>query len=182
MIKKRVINVDKPEEMAEAHVALFGDNRCGKTALVNKFAHDTFDEKYQQTVVVGYEFCMDLDKPRPTSVALYDFVGNKSFNELRADLNRDLTVALFCFDNSNPASLDGLEFWKKELDSYPKKLKQYLVCCKSDQPRAPAIDKTLPGWLKSKNLRLFETSAKTGAGMEALLKELVDSAVAPSKR
>src|SRR3990167_8881199 len=125
MIKKRVVTVEKPDEIAETHVAVFGDSRSGKTALVNRIAHDTYEDKYSQTVVVGYEFCFDTDKPRPTSIALYDFVGNRSFNELRADLNRDLSVALFCFDNSNPASLEGLEFWKKEIDSYPKKLKQY---------------------------------------------------------
>ena len=136
---------------------------------------DSFEDKYDPTVVVGFEQHFDIEDKRSVALNIYDFMGNKSWDELRAEFLPLLHAVVFCYDVTNPASLESLDHWRREIDPIvSKKCVSFLCGCKSDSSDKKVSESMANAWIKQKGSKHLETSAKTGNNVLKLLRELQD--------
>ena len=170
----------KPKNLVSVNACLIGDSKVGKTALATRLAQDYYQENPEPTVVVGFEQYFDPEDKRLITVVsadkinFYDFMGNRSFDELRSEFLPQMNAVIYCYDVNNPASFDNLEVWRKETEPQVKKESLTVLCgLKSDLSKA-VPDKKVAAFVKTKNTKVHEVSAKTANGISKLLKDLLE--------
>ncbi|XP_038862303.1 rho-related GTP-binding protein RhoE-like [Salvelinus namaycush] len=113
-------------------IVVVGDSECGKTALLNVFAKDSFPEGYIPTVFENYTASFEIDTQR-VELRLWDTSGSAYYDNVRPLSYPDADAVLICFDISRPDTLDSvLKKWKGEIQEFCPNTKMLLVGCKSD--------------------------------------------------
>jgi Ras-related protein Rab-6A len=149
-------------------MVLFGDSRVGKTSLVERFIHDKFEESYISTL--GYNV---YEKQIPykdsiVSLMIWDIGGQEKFRDLRKRYAEGAHIAFIVFDVTNKESFLNVTTWRKDLEEFAKKAPFILIGNKMDLDTNRQVSKEDGERTATElgALDFFETSAKTGAGVE----------------
>ena len=166
-------------------VCLVGSMNVGKTALVTRSMDNAFIAREKSTVGVHWRQKVVLWQGRTVTLQLWDTAGQDRFASLSPLYCRKAHAVLLCYDTRN---LDSF----KKLDALIEKAKVplmaelVLVGTKADLPNPAAVtteevrEKALA--LREGGVRFFETSARTGANVDAVFDYVVTtllSAYAP---
>ena len=103
-------------------------------------------------------------------------MGNRSFDEVRSEFLPLFNAVVYCYDMSNPASFENLETWRREVEPQVKKECLTVVCgLKSDQIKGskPVSESKVNSFIKTKNSKIYEVSAKTGAGVKKFVDDML---------
>jgi len=155
-------------------MVLFGDSGVGKTSMVERFINDKFEESYMGTL--GYN-CYEKQIPHKDcliSLLIYDIGGQERFRDLRKKYAEGAQVAFIVYDITNRQSFDNVPLWRKELDEFVGNLFFILIGNKVDLESVREVP-TVDGVGLARQLGaldFFETSAKTGAGVEQAFAQL----------
>jgi small GTP-binding protein len=102
--------------MSFLKVLVIGDTSCGKTSLVNRLVHNTFREHYKATL--GCEFglkTLTIDGEQ-VRVQLWDIAGQDRLGGISRMYCRDANGALVICDVTDPATVQRVTSWKKQVD------------------------------------------------------------------
>ena len=172
----------RPQADLTIKITLAGNPGVGKTSLTRRFVSDTFEERYISTLgtkISSKEFAVD-DPGQPGSsvtvgAAIWDIMGNHQFRELLKDafFMNAAGVLLVC-DVNQPETLYDLPQWYEAVASVAGPNVTVVVLANKSDQRGP---KTIP----SSEIEVlchefrwpwFETSAKTGANVEAAFRRV----------
>ena len=150
---------------------IIGNSSVGKSNLLLKFAHNKFLDEYQATI--GVEFGaknVEIDN-KIFRVQIWDTAGQENFRSITRAYYKNSVCALIVFDINNEDTFDSVQSWIQECKlQTPKTVTMVLVgnkCdleCKVDRNRAKEI-------AEENGMLYFETSAKTGKGVDELFKK-----------
>ena len=150
---------------------IIGNSSVGKSNLLLKFAHNKFLDEYQATI--GVEFGaknVEIDN-KIFRVQIWDTAGQENFRSITRAYYKNSVCALIVFDINNEDTFDSVQSWIQECKlQTPKTVTMILVgnkCdleCKVDRNKAKEI-------AEENNMLFFETSAKTGKGVDELFKK-----------
>ena len=150
---------------------IIGNSSVGKSNLLLKFAHNKFLDEYQATI--GVEFGaknVEIDN-KIFRVQIWDTAGQENFRSITRAYYKNSVCALIVFDINNEDTFDSVQSWIQECKlQTPKTVTMILVgnkCdleCKVDRNKAKEI-------AEENNMLYFETSAKTGKGVDELFKK-----------
>ena len=150
---------------------IIGNSSVGKSNLLLKFAHNKFLDEYQATI--GVEFGaknVEIDN-KIFRVQIWDTAGQENFRSITRAYYKNSVCALIVFDINNEDTFDSVQSWIQECKlQTPKTVTMILVgnkCdleCKVDRNRAKEI-------AEENGMLYFETSAKTGKGVDELFKK-----------
>ncbi|MHA1130911.1 MAG: Rab family GTPase [Candidatus Helarchaeota archaeon] len=127
-------------------MVLFGSAGVGKTSLVERFINDRFEEEYFSTLGYNvYEKVIPHDTIE-ISLMIFDIGGQERFRDLRKKYAEGADCAFIVYDVTNEVSYDEIKLWVKDLKEF--------------------ISSTIQA------LDFFETSAKTGHGVENAFTQL----------
>ena len=139
--------------------------------MLLKFAHNKFLDEYQATI--GVEFGaknVEIDN-KIFRVQIWDTAGQENFRSITRAYYKNSVCALIVYDITNEDSFDIVQSWIQECKlQTPKTVTMVLVgnkCdleCKVDRNKAKEI-------AEENNMLFFETSAKTGKGVDELFKK-----------
>jgi len=88
--------------------------------------------------------------------------------------NLDADAVVLCYNLNDPTSFGNLNYWFDELVKYKvDRVNTVLVGCKKDLDIEVPTDAILE-FLKERAVLHFETSAKTGEGIEEAMRTLVN--------
>jgi GTPase SAR1 family protein len=166
---------------ATARLVLLGDAGVGKTALGWRLAHAEFKE---HTSTHGQQFWV-INKLRRTrgdgaecDAVLWDLAGQPDYRLVHSLYLDDVDLALLLFDPSDGRKpLSGVDYWISQLKHRGKSLCPcILVGARSDRGMAILTDRELESYCEQQSISggYVVTSAKTGAGMAALMERLRD--------
>ena len=155
-------------------MVLFGNEAVGKTSLVERFVNNRFEEDYLSTI--GY----NVFEKRiaylnfEISLMIYDVAGQEKFSELRKKYAEGANTAFLIYDITDLTSFTNVMKWKTELNEIAGNIPFMIIGNKLDlqaRRQVPSGDavkmSSALGALSS-----FETSAKTGEGVEDAFKLL----------
>jgi len=169
---------------ASVKLILVGNFGVGKTAITKRFVDNTFSDAPSSDTVDQYLKDVKLGG-RDLQLKLGDTAGGEKFRTLTSSYFRNADVVLLVFDLTNQESYDDIENSHKEATYYAPSAIKVLVGNKADLPRVISRDQA-NALAKKEDLQYYETSAKTGEGVERLFLELarkaagiVDEAAAP---
>jgi len=155
-------------------VVLLGEGRVGKTSLLVRYVHGTFQERIQSTVQAHFlEKSLTLGS---TSVLLniWDTAGQERFHALAPIYYRDADGAVLVYDITDSTSFERVKHWVKELTNFVgPNISLVIAANKADLSKQQVVsDADAEAYAKSVNASIFKTSAKSGKGVEASFLEL----------
>lgn len=171
-------NTDLSMFLDQCKVIFVGDEKCGKTSLINRFTSSSFDSDYKPTAGVDYEAKYFNVLDIGYNVGLWDVPGDERFKIIVQSYYKNANVIVVVFDLTRPSTLVNATKWMQETLAANLKTDpiRFLVGTKSDI----LSRKTLEGLEAHANLvaqeldaEYFSVSSKNGTEVNNLLKRFI---------
>ena len=158
---------------------VIGDSSVGKTSLITRYTNGTFKEEYLATVGLDYYSKNEEINNQAIQIKLWDTAGQERFKALTQNYFRNAEGVLLAFDVTNEESFNNLKEWissiKVNMEAKNIFLPLIIVGNKIDMENERDITKEDAENFASENkYKYFETSAKTGEGVDEAVKELIN--------
>ena len=160
----------------EFKVVLIGDRSVGKTSIAQRFKQGVFNEGYELTIGGAYlKKTINLTDGRSVNMHLWDTGGEERYRAMVPLYYRDSQAAILVYDICDAATFKSLDYWINELQEKVKTdgMIILIVGNKCDKSEERKVSKEMAQSLSSNNnVMSFETSAKTGEGVNELFEYL----------
>lgn len=165
-------------------VVVIGDSCVGKSALLQRFADDYFDEKYVSTIGIDFKTCLIQIEPQQlVKLHAWDCAGQERFRAITRTYYRGVAGVLIVFDVGQHLSFDHVQEWLDEVDRVcPDRPVILLVGNKVDVQHRAVTTEIAQKYATKHDLLYFETSAKNGANVERAFREMVERLVVEAKK
>jgi small GTP-binding protein len=174
-------------QYVNAKVVLVGESGVGKSGLGIRIAESRFrttesthGAQFWQLDVppdtVKDAFRTDKDRTVRAELTLWDFAGQPEYHLIHQLFLDDADVALLVYACDRPSDpFRGVLYWAKALKNHlPRHARRFLVAARCDVNPMTVGERHVRAFLSELGLdRHFVTSAKTGEGVEALLREVM---------
>ena len=157
-------------------ILLLGDSSVGKTCLISRYANGIFKEEYISTIGVDFVSKQEIINDKSINVKLWDTAGQERFKALTPSYLRGAEGIVLVYDVTNSESFESLKFWINSLKSYlgEKSLPIVINGNKIDLDDRDISADDAKKFAKENNFKYFETSAKSGVGVDELFREIVN--------
>ena len=153
---------------------MLGAFAVGKTSLVRRFVKSIFSEKYKTTLGVKIDKKQVHVKGDEVNLLLWDLPGEDDFQSLQESYLRGASGYLLVGDGTRSDTLDTAFRIQKKTEAVLGKVPFILVINKSDLSEAWDLEPGTLNDLRERGLTVFETSAKTGKGVEEVFVRLAE--------
>jgi small GTP-binding protein len=160
---------------------LLGDEKVGKTQIINKNAHNKFDAGYgitMSTEIINKEFSIDIaSNTLKFKLSIWDLHGSQTYRN-RLDLYcKQVDAFVFVYDITNKESFNNIQAWLDlAKNNNTKEALYFLVGNKADMDdedgkRQVTTDEALD-FAEKNNMRLIEVSAFNGQNINELFDQI----------
>jgi internalin A len=160
----------KKRPLNELKVLLVGEGDVGKTSLLKRLRHNTFNSEEPKTPGINIEK-WQLPQKRDIRLNLWDFGGQKVMQTTHQFFLTKRSLYLLVLDNRKNEQQNRLEYWLKLIETYGGNSPVIIVgnCADENPPQVKirTLQKKYPQITK-----LIATSCKTGVGIEQLVQEI----------
>ena len=170
-------------------ILLLGDSTVGKTCFLLRYTDDTFLDLHMATIGLDYRLkTMILDDQRIVKVQLWDTAGQDKFRAITRNYYKGARGIILIYDITNIKSYDNIKKWINEIkEEISEQVTIVLIGNKIDNEGERKISKEQGEKLANDyNVAFFETSAKTGQGINEsvfyLVQKIVDADPETKKR
>eukprot|EP01038_Epipyxis_sp_PR26KG_P011210 gene11210-15041_t len=150
-------------------LVLIGDNGVGKSALLLRFAENTFSEIPASSATIGVDFKFRILKVEKKTVKLqiWDTAGQERFKTITSAYYRGADGIIMIYDITNHDSFRHMNEWFQEVNRYASEsCVKLIVANKIDlENRVISINEGKT-YAQSLNLPFIETSASDGTNVE----------------
>ena len=168
-------NQDQDKEIIpRIKLLTIGDSMVGKSCIVKRFCEGKFYDRFKPTIGIDYGTRKFKYKDKGyIRLDFWDLSGNHQFIDIRKEFYDNVQICFIIFDCSDKESFDNLNKWKMEAQKYemPSNAIKYLICNKIDSRYRVISADQAKEWCDNDNsnkFRYYETSAKSGQGIEEL--------------
>ncbi|MEM1272062.1 MAG: Rab family GTPase [Bacteroidota bacterium] len=158
--------------MLQKKVCMLGAYAVGKTSLVSRFVKSLFSDKYHTTVGVRIDKKpVELDG-ETVNIILWDLHGEDEFQRVHASYLRGTAGYMLVVDGTRPDTVQTALNLHARARTVLTDVPALVLLNKRDLVDAWTVSDSDFEALRSAGLELVETSAKTGAGVEAAFQRL----------
>jgi small GTP-binding protein len=147
-------------------ICMLGAFAAGKTSLVRRFVHTLFDERYHTTVGVKIDRKRVEIDGKPVTLLLWDLAGEDTYQTVRTSYLRGSSGLIFVVDGTRRVTLDQAQVLRQVAEDTVGSVPSVVALNKSDLVKEWDLDARAPSDLAGAGWKVFETSAKTGEGVE----------------
>ena len=156
-------------------VCMIGPFAVGKTSLVRQYVESLFSDKYHTTIGVKISKKQITCAEQPVQLMLWDIEGVDAFTELRASYLRGASGLLLVVDGTRPATIKQIGELRSIVNAYLDDVPLIVLINKSDLLDQWHVDESELAKLRDEGIKVLETSAKTGAGVETAFMSLTQN-------
>ena len=158
-------------------ILIIGDPSVGKTSVIRRYTNGTFKEEYLSTVGLDYYSKEEIIDGKTINIKLWDTAGEERYKSLTQNYFRNAEGVLLVFDVTNTDSFNNLKEWinsiKQNMEGKNIFIPIIIIGNKLDMEDQREITKEQAEQFVSENkYKYFETSAKTGEGIDKSIREL----------
>ncbi|KAJ3424367.1 ras and ef-hand domain-containing protein [Anaeramoeba flamelloides] len=152
---------------------LVGESSVGKSSILLKFSENKFSHNVETTVGAAFtNKTVEIDN-REIRLQIWDTAGQERYHALTLMYFRGAQGAIVVYDITDQNSFDRAKEWIGEIrERSPQKTKIVLLGNKIDKEGRAIPKETGRKLANEKNLLFFESSAKTGEGINIVFNEL----------
>ena len=166
--------------MIHKKVCMLGGFAVGKTSLVARYVTSLFSEKYLTTVGVKIDKKQVAVDGQDVTLMLWDVYGQDEFQSVQASQLRGMAGYLLVVDGTRRATLETARKLQEMATAAVGPVPFILLLNKADLASEWDIDEQVFFKLAEQGWRVIRTSAKTGEGVEDLLKAVIDQVPPPT--
>ena len=161
---------DIKTKIIEAKIVLLGDVSVGKTSIASRYCKNSFNEHHINTIGGAYQQQkVVLNNGAMVKLHIWDTSGQERFRAMTNLYYRDAQVAILTYDITNEGSFNSIEFWINEL-KFKVENENMLLClvgnkCDVNSNERKVTTTKGKNFAVEHNMIFFETSAKTGEGI-----------------
>ena len=157
---------------------LLGNSEVGKTSLIRRYTNGLFKEEYISTIGIDYDSKKEIIDDINVQVKLWDTAGQERFRAITPNNLRNAEGIMLVFDITNSDSFNGLKDWLESIKTHfgEKNISIPIIIVgnKIDLEDKRDVEKDDANkFAQENNFKYFETSAKTGEGVDNAVRELV---------
>jgi len=161
-------------------ITIIGDGSVGKTSLIKKFTHGSFQKEYIKTIGAQfskYDVEISGDQVR---LLFWDIAGQDDFLFLRPSFYRESKAAIIVFsleeNDLGKRSFNHLNDWDEDIKKYCGDIPIVVFANKVDLVDEQNLNKAkIQGVMKERNfLDYYLTSAKTGQGVHEAFNAIIN--------
>ena len=156
-------------------VCMIGPFAVGKTSLVRQYVESLVSDKYHTTIGVKISKKQITCAEQPVQLMLWDIEGVDAFTELRASYLRGASGILLVVDGTRPATIKQIGELRSIVNAYLDDVPLIVLINKSDLLDQWHVDESELAKLRDEGIKVLETSAKTGAGVETAFMSLTQN-------
>ena len=166
---------------------IIGDSRVGKTSLLTRYTTGNFNEEYIATIGIDYYIKNETINNKKIMIKLWDTVGQERYRALTQNFFKNAEGVIVVYDITNVDSFDNLKFWinsiKQNMEDKKIIIPVIIIGNKVDMEDMREISNAnAENFAKENNYKYFETSAKTGEGIDKAIRELVNQILNDSNK
>ena len=161
-------------------IILIGDTGTGKTSIINRYVHKVFETKYMCTIGVDFMMKKVLINGNEVKLQIWDTAGMEKYRQITTSYYRGAQGAIVVFDLTSKSSFDSVKKWIDDFCSISCPSADngktiIVVGNKNDLHDLRAVsDEEINKFISMNNFSYFETSAKTGDGVETIFDVFVN--------
>ena len=159
-------------------ILILGDSSVGKTSILSRYTSGTFKDEYISTVGLDYSSKEELINNKKIHVKLWDTAGQERYKALTQSYFKNAEGVMIVYDITRTESFDNLKYWissiKSNMENKNIIIPIIIVGNKLDMTDSREITEEVASkFAKENNYNYFETSAKTGQGVDKAIRDLV---------
>jgi Ras-related protein Rab-1A len=158
-------------------IITIGNSSVGKTSIINRLVNKSFNETVKPTIGVSdYLYTVSVDD-KTANLKFFDTCGHEKYRSLTKQYFQIANGILVVFDLTDKKSFNALKDWFNDIENNcdPDKVKEIIVLGNKldDHENRKVREKAVREMLTYYNCtHYYETSAKTGKGIESAIKTL----------
>ena len=155
------------------NISILGESQVGKTSMISVKSGLQFNEKQIATVGIDNFIDKKVIDNQEYKFKFFDTAGQERYNSISAQTIKIADGFILVFSVTDRGSLEKISFWMKSIEDYTniKDKVIILVGNKIDMEREISHEEA-NNFAKENNLKYFETSAKTGYGIDETFNRL----------
>lgn len=155
-------------------ICMLGDFGVGKTSLVARFINNVFSDKYVTTIGVKIDTKHLNVAGRQLKLVLWDIAGKNALDGVRLSYLQGATGVILVADGTREASLRSALYLHMQARQELPALQSVMLVNKFDLLDRWEVTPTMLAEVRS-GLPVFESSARTGEGVEAAFVQLAET-------
>jgi Ras-related protein Rab-1A len=159
-------------------ILLIGDSAVGKSSLLLKFAEDIFETTYISTIGVDFKIRQISVDGKQCKLQLWDTAGQERFRTITSSYYRGAHGIIVVYDVTDRESFENVQQWLKEIRRYANERVSIVLVgnkCDLESKRCVTYKEGKDYADLLGNTHFFETSAKTGTGVEQSFVDLAST-------
>ena len=157
---------------------LLGNSEVGKTSLIRRYTNGLFKGEYISTIGIDYDSKIEIIDDINVLVKLWDTAGQERFRAITPNTLRNAEGIMLVFNITDSESFDDLKVWLESIKTHFGEknipIPIIIVGNKVDLEDKRDVEKDDANkFAQENNFKYFETSAKTGEGVDNAVRELV---------
>ena len=155
------------------NISILGESQVGKTSMISVKSGLQFNEKQIATVGIDNFIDKKVIDNKEYKFKFFDTAGQERYNSISAQTIKIADGFILVFSVTDRGSLEKISFWMKSIEENTniKDKVIILVGNKIDMEREISHEEA-NNFAKENNLKYFETSAKTGYGIDETFNQL----------
>ncbi|XP_075681269.1 ras-related protein Rab-22A-like isoform X2 [Dermatophagoides pteronyssinus] len=145
----------------ECKICLLGDTGVGKSSIVQRFVHNTYNPCMENTIGASFMTKTMYIKSTCYKLNIWDTAGQERYKALAPMYYRGANICIVVYDVTSRSSFDSVQSWIRELRTYL--LEKCLICIvgnKSDLADRRVVMHYAKQYADSVDAFFIETSAK----------------------
>uniref|UniRef100_A0A1I8I5X4 Ras-related protein Rab-13 n=2 Tax=Macrostomum lignano TaxID=282301 RepID=A0A1I8I5X4_9PLAT len=155
---------------------LIGDSGVGKTCILFRFVDNTFQTSFISTIGIDFKIKTIEVEGKKIKLQIWDTAGQERFHTITTSYYRGAMGIMLVYDITSRKTFDNVSRWLRNIDEHAsEEVERVLIGNKKDlnEKRQVTVEEG-HRLSKEKDIPFFETSAKTGDGVEASFRALTE--------
>ena len=166
------MNYDK-----KVQLLIIGDSTVGKTSILSRYTNGDFNPHYLATEGLDFFKKDEVYNGKTIRIKIWDTAGQERYKSLTQGYFRNAEGIMIVYDVSNLVSFENLKYWiqsiKTHIDIDKGEVPAIIIGNKIDIFEREVKKEDAEAFAKEEGFKYFETSAKSGKGVNECIKNLV---------
>ncbi|KAL0220397.1 hypothetical protein RCL1_000251 [Eukaryota sp. TZLM3-RCL] len=171
-------------QKVDLKVVLLGSAAVGKTCLVGRYINERFVGDYDLTIGAAFAAKAVTIGDRTVRLGIWDTAGHERFEAMSRIYYRGAKAAIVCFDVTDKVTFERTLFWINQLQGNEPGTLVYICATKVDLLEGNGVravpQSSVNEVAQRVNGKYFETSAKTGQGIDELFQAITEDYIKTS--